>query len=130
MKKFDSYKKALARLDESIEKLEINDNDVMRDGVIQRFEFTMELAWKTLKEYLENRGFGDVKTPRDALKTAYEIDLIEDELLWIDMLKVRNLTSHIYDENTVIEISDRIRAEFVPLFHKLQDNLNKLIKNN
>lgn len=93
--------------------------------MIQRFEFTMELAWKTLKEYLENSGFEDVKTPRDALKTAYEIDLIEDELLWLDMLKARNLTSHIYDENTAVEISNRIGADFAPLFHKLQDHINE-----
>lgn len=128
MKKFDSYKKALARLDESIKKLEIDDDDVTRDGVIQRFEFTMELAWKTLKEYLESRGLENVKTPKDALKTAYEIDLIEDELVWLDMLKARNLTSHIYDEKAVIEISDRISTEFAAIFHKLQDNLDKLEK--
>ena len=84
-------------------------DELDRDGVIQRFEFTFELLWKTLKIFLQYQGV-ETKTPRDSLKEAFRIALIEDEAIFLDMLEDRNKTSHIYDKETSKEIFQRIKS--------------------
>lgn len=92
-------------------------DDLDKDGVIQRFEFTFELFWKTLKIFLAYKGI-ETKTPRDSLKEAFRINLIEDEELFLNMLEDRNKTSHIYDESTADDIFVRIKNEYVQLIEK------------
>lgn len=74
------------------------ERELMRDGVIQRFEYTFELAWKTLKRYLEEYGLEKVDSfsNRDLFRRGYELGLIQDAGAWFDYLKKRNLTSHTY----------------------------------
>ena len=81
MKKIENYLKAVQRLDEAnIEYRKHPDNDVIRDGLIQRFEFTFELAWKASKEYLMDQGFSnDLHFPKQVLRAAYENHMIDDE---------------------------------------------------
>lgn len=83
-------------------------DELDKDGVIQRFEFTFELLWKALKIFLEHQGI-DTKTPRDSLKEAFRIDLFENEEIFLDMLEDKNRTSHIYDKQTSEEIFKRIK---------------------
>jgi len=92
-------------------------DDLDKDGVIQRFEFTFELFWKTLKIFLAFKGI-ETRTPRDSLKEAFRINLIEDEKLFLNMLEDRNKTSHIYDEITADDIFVRIKNEYVQLIEK------------
>lgn len=92
-------------------------DDLDKDGVIQRFEFTSELFWKTLKIFLAYKGI-ETRTPRDSLKEAFRINLIEDEKLFLNMLEDRNKTSHIYDESTADDIFVRIKNEYVQLIEK------------
>jgi len=92
-------------------------DDLDKDGVIQRFEFTFELFWKTLKIFLAYKGI-ETRTPRDSLKEAFRINLIEDEKLFLNMLEDRNKTSHIYDESTADDIFIRIKNEYVQLIEK------------
>jgi len=92
-------------------------DDLDKDGVIQRFEFTFELFWKTLKIFLAYKGI-ETRTPRDSLKEAFRINLIEDEELFLNMLEDRNKTSHIYDESSADEIFVRIKNEYVQLIEK------------
>lgn len=92
-------------------------------GVIQFFEMTFELSWKVLKDYLEAQGYV-VKSPREAIKQAYQIDLIDDGHVWMDALSKRNLMTHTYDEQMAKEFVDEIANVFLPqlkiLYEKLQ----------
>ena len=74
-------------------------NEYIRDSAIQRFEFTFELVWKTLKAYLREQGIL-VATPRESLKGAYKAGLIRDDENWLETIRLRNLASHTYDEAT------------------------------
>lgn len=93
--RFQNFQQALKRLGEAVTKA--NPSDLEKAGVIQIYEFTFELAWKTLKDYLEEKGI-IAKFPRDAVKEAFKYELIDDGDLWIDMLEKRNLMSHTYNE--------------------------------
>lgn len=86
-------------------------NEIERQGIIQSFEFTFELAWKALKDYLESQG---VKTsfPRDAIKEAFHHEILEDGETWLKMLDKRNLIAHTYDEKKAAEALRLIRKEF------------------
>ena len=124
--KLENYKNALARLHESIEDSEkFADNLTFRDGVIQRFEFTAELAWKTIREYLLSEKVANINSPKSVMREAYHMNVITDEDGWIQILDDRNATSHIYDEQEATSIYKRIAAEHLPLFDKLLDTLTQ-----
>jgi nucleotidyltransferase substrate binding protein (TIGR01987 family) len=91
----DQLKNALERFEEVMRQ---EKNDFIRDSAIQRFEFTFELMWKTLKAYLEDKGVNDLYSPRDVIRTAFRAGIIENDLKWLEMIKTRNMTSHIYNE--------------------------------
>ena len=98
--------RALDRLDEA---LSAPHTDLLVDATIQRFEFTVELLWKTLKRALEERGRSVSATPADVLSAAWQADWLEDdEDTWIAMIKDRNLSSHVYDEAGAFDIYSRI----------------------
>lgn len=104
-----NFRKAVLQLEDFFE-LEIL-NKFEQQGLIQCFEYTFELAWKTAKDYLELQGF-DVKSPRSAIQTAFNIGLIKDGHVWIDALEKRNLLAHTYDENMAKEAEDLIRYKY------------------
>ena len=115
MNKVHNYLNACDRLAWAADELARDATDELRrDGLIQRFEFTFELAWKSLKEYLEEQGLADLTTPRQVLREAYAAELIDGEEAWLSMLDARNRTSHIYDEEVSRQIAARICAEYVP----------------
>lgn len=116
---------AVARLEESIRDYDAVKLDSIRDGVIQRFEFCTELAWKTLREYLLEQGYSEVNSPKSVMKQAYADGLLDEEQAWIDLLNARNLTSHIYDEATANGVFQKIRDVYCPLFQELIQSLNK-----
>ena len=78
------------------------------DGTIQRFEFTFELAWKTLKTFLEDQGL-ICRSPKACLKEAFKMGWIDDEESWISLLQARNMTSHVYNEEMAVEIYEVIK---------------------
>jgi nucleotidyltransferase substrate binding protein (TIGR01987 family) len=124
--KLVNFDKALQRLKEAIKVFEqSNNNDVIRDGVIQRFEFTYELAWKAAKEYLEYAGIAGRTSPRAVFKEAYAQQLITNEDNWLAMLNDRNMTSHIYKEEMAEEIAQRIVDCYVGEFELLLQELMK-----
>src|SRR3989338_1884660 len=109
----DSLGKALERLGEALRSTQ----DVSRlsiDATIQRFEFSFELLWKTLKFFLSDRGI-EVNSPRACLEEAYSQKWINDEQLWLRMMKSRNLTSHTYNEDTANEIYADIHLYYEPM---------------
>ena len=88
-------------------------SDLEKEGVVQRFEYTFELAWKTLKDYLVHSGIVfDQITPRRVIKEAFSAKIIEDGQIWIDMLEQRNLMSHTYDEETFEKVIRNITQRY------------------
>lgn len=121
--RFSNYKKAVSQLDEFIEKGELNKFEVQ--GLIQCFEYTFELAWKTMKDYLEQEGF-EVKSPRATIQTAFQTQLITDGHAWIDALEKRNLMSHTYDEDRASEAEELIKTKYYIMLKELCFRLEEL----
>lgn len=121
--RFANFNKAIAQLTEFIEKPELNKFEVQ--GLIQCFEYTFELAWKTTKDYLEAQGF-DVKSPWQTIQTAFQIQLVQQGHVWIDALEKRNLMAHTYDESAAKEAEGLIRETYYPALKALLAELNKL----
>lgn len=124
--KLNNFAKALSRLKEAvIEFGKENSNDVVRDGVIQRFEFTYELSWKTTKEYLESIGIVDKNSPKSVIKEAYTQKIIQNEENWLQMISDRNITSHVYEEDQAKEVVERIVKIYVNEFEQLLLHIKK-----
>lgn len=119
-----NLKNATQRLKEALQEKE---TDITIDGTLHRFEFTFELAWKTMKDYLEYSGVIEgIGSPREIIKTAFANGIIEDGENWIKMMLARNSLSHLYDE----EKSREIYIEIKEIYLKLFENLNKKFSEN
>ena len=126
LQKVENFCNAVARLQEAVDALDQHPSDtVVRDGVIQRFEFTCELAWETTREFLLDQGFTELNSPKATMRKAFSYGLIDDEQAWIALLNARNQTSHIYDDATAQEIYSQIESEFVSLFDNLIEQLKR-----
>ena len=113
------FRNALTRLREGTSQAE---DELGKDGVIQRFEFTFELLWKALRIVLENKGTF-CKTPKDCLQTSFQKGLLEDEQPFLDMLEDRNKTSHIYDESESKKIYEKIKNGHIKLLDSLKQSI-------
>lgn len=120
--RFENFKKAQTFLKESLEKESLS--KLEQAGIVQAFEFTFELAWKTLKDYLNYKGV-EVLYPRDVLKEAFKSGLIEDGELWMDMLGSRNLMSHTYKETDSDFVFNEIRVRYGKVLTKMSQTLEK-----
>ena len=110
IQRFNNYNKALNQLQEAVELMKNRElTRLEKQGVVQAFEYTHELAWKSLKDFLEDRGNTDIYGSRDATKEAFRLGLIESGEVWMQMIKSRNLTSHTYDESIADDIIMLIR---------------------
>ncbi len=118
--KFEKFKKALLSL-EAIYLKPMQDDRSNVDATIQRFEFTFELAWKFLKDYFLERDL-ELHYPKEIIQEAFNVNLINNEIVWIKMLKDRNMTSHTYNEKLADEIYLRIRV-YVPELRNLFNNI-------
>jgi nucleotidyltransferase substrate binding protein (TIGR01987 family) len=108
----------------SLRNLMIYGHFLQRDGFIQRYEFTFELAWKTVREKFLNEGLIGLNSPKSVMREAFSADLINDQALWLLMLEDRNATTHTYEESAAKEICYRIvrthQAAFAELERKLE----------
>jgi nucleotidyltransferase substrate binding protein (TIGR01987 family) len=121
--RLEDFQKAYSRLESALSNTELE--ELEKDGVVQRFEFTFELAWKTLKDYAEEQGFADVASPKKAIQKAFEIGLFEDGDLWMEMLVDRNTMSHLYDEKASGVIFENIKNKYLKALGGLADKLKK-----
>ena len=118
--RFQNFSKALGLLQEPFRRDIGSLSDLEKEGIVQRFEITFELAWKTLKDYLVFGGIAFQQvTPRNVIKQGFSSKLIADGQLWIDMLDRRNLLSHIYDESLLDETVALVGEKFLPAFEQL-----------
>ena len=98
--------------------------ELERAGIIQFFEMTFELAWKVLKDYLEAQEYM-VKSPRETVKQAFQIGLIDNGHIWMDALSNRNLTTHTYNEELANKMTKEIITMYLPELDKMHEKLSK-----
>jgi nucleotidyltransferase substrate binding protein (TIGR01987 family) len=111
--RFQNFEKSILLLEEA---MKIPKPDIFQKaGLIQFFEITFELAWNTMKDFMEEQGFNELRSPRDTIKKAFEIGLIQDGHQWLETLQNRNLTAHTYDEATAEKVVSEIRMIYYPL---------------
>lgn len=131
IQRLSNYQKALAKLEEAVNALannpimEVYIRDLMQEGLIQRFEFTQELAWKVMKDYAEYQGYTDIKGSRDAMRKALQMNLISDDA-WLRTIVDRNVTSHTYDEEEVAEIVDNVMTKYFLIFKEFEKKMSEL----
>lgn len=134
--RFSNFVKALDKLQQSVEYIEHNIvdknepsedvdldtvlNEMIKEGLIQRFEYTHELAWNVMKDYAEYQGNTSIGGSRDATREAFKLQIISNGDVWMDMIASRNKTSHTYNEDTANEIYTKILKEYYPVFLTFQ----------
>lgn len=121
VQRFQNFQKAMLKLDEAVDMDEYTEME--REALIKRFEYSIELAWKTLQDLLKDKGYIDITGPKPVVKQAFNDGYISDNEGWIEMLDARNLTSHTYVEETAQEIADKIKTTYFPLLNELDETL-------
>lgn len=121
--RFDNFIRAKSQLDAAIAAITSNPGNVLyRIALIGAFEFTYELGWKTLKDYLFYQGI-ETTLPRDVIRHAFQHQLITDGQCWIEMMEDRNILVHVYDEARAIEASHIIQTHYIYAFEQLSKTL-------
>ncbi|CDE91009.1 putative nucleotidyltransferase substrate binding protein [Clostridium sp. CAG:389] len=128
MKRFEERKEDLKKAANKLNEALIGDaSDLEIDGILHRFEFTFELACKTMKDCLEEQGIvGKIGSPREIIKEAFSAGLIDNGEVWMDMMLSRNELSHLYDEETSREIYDNIKEIYILEINKLIQKLDTI----
>jgi len=137
--RFSNFAKALHKLTQAVEYIKhnfkddaepIDDSDsgnvldeMIKEGLIQRFEYTHELAWNVMKDYANYQGNTSVGGSRDATREAFQLQLVSDGKVWMDMIGSRNKTSHTYNEETADEIYSKILNKYYPAFLDFLKNM-------
>ncbi|MBQ8656562.1 MAG: nucleotidyltransferase substrate binding protein [Prevotella sp.] len=131
IQRYANYHKACSRLLEVTEadKFVTDLSELEIEGLVQRFEYTFELAWKVLQDLLIYKGYDFMLGPNGTLKMAFEDGLISDHDGWRRMAKSRNTLSHVYDESEVLPIVQLIYSDYTSLLKQLDELLKKLSSN-
>jgi len=125
--RFDNFLRALRSLTEAVELARVRElSNLEKQGLIQSFEFTHELAWNVLKDYLEHQGIVGLVGSRDATRAAFRNGLIERGEDWMKMIAARNLTSHTYNPDVAEAVSTDIRERFFPAFAQMAERFRLL----
>ncbi len=121
-----SFKKALSQLRKFADKGELS--ELEEQGAIQTFEYTYELAWLVLKDFLEYQGYTEIFGSRDAIKKAYAVGLIQDAEKWMEAYISRTKTSYTYNEETAKEVVNAVLWDYFPLFTALEKQMEDLLE--
>jgi nucleotidyltransferase substrate binding protein (TIGR01987 family) len=124
--RFENYEKALAHLRFAIQAID-NPSDLEKEGTILRFEFTHELAWKLMKDYLEYEGISGIVGSRSATREAFNKGLISHGQVWMDMIESRNKTVHTYRQEILLSEHQAIVNEYFPLFEQFYQKMKGLL---
>lgn len=123
--RFQNFEKAFNQLKSAVE-LYPDLSDLEKEGLIQRFEYTFELAWKVLKDYLQGKNV-DAKFPRDVIKQSFHYELIAEGEVWMDMLEKRNLIAHTYNEENFKLAVATITSSYFDVLDQLYCKLSQQI---
>jgi nucleotidyltransferase substrate binding protein (TIGR01987 family) len=122
-----NYKKALVTLESAVELAKTRKlTDLEKQGTIQGFEFTFEIAWNLMKDFLEEQGITGIIGSKGAVRQAFNKDLLENGQVWMDMIESRNLSSHSYDEATAENLFEKITLVFYPQLKVFMEKMNSL----
>ena len=125
--RFANYNSALSKLSEAVALNEARPlSELEKQGLIQSFEYTHELAWKVMQDFFVYQGNTEIRGSRDATRQAFQTNLIEDGDGWMEMIAKRNLTSHTYNKEIAEEIYESIIARFHPLFIVFKQKMNNI----
>lgn len=114
LQRFENLEKAISRLQEALDATQKEpSNHLYQIALIGAFQFTFELSWKTLKDFLKYNGI-DVSLPRDVIKQSFHHNLINDGMLWIEMLEDRNLMPCLYQEDSTLKALKNIQVKYAP----------------
>ena len=128
IQRFQNFNKAFSKLDNAITVFQKNGlSELEREGLIQRFEYTHELAWNVMKDFFELEGNNTIMGSRSATREAFKKGLIIDGENWMDMINSRNLTTHTYNEEVVNEITNKIITSYYSAFKEFQINMTKFL---
>lgn len=128
VERLQNFKSAFTQLQKAVELSQTKSlSDLEKQGVIQAFEFTHELAWNVLKDYFEYQGTTSITGSRDASREAFQKGLISSGDVWMEMIKSRNLTSHTYNLQIANEITNKALNEYFVAFSELLDKMTTLI---
>jgi nucleotidyltransferase substrate binding protein (TIGR01987 family) len=122
--RFSNYKKALSQLTKFMQHTSLN--ELEKQGLIQAFEYTHELAWKTLSDFMKSKGNVDIFGSKDATREAFHLNLLDNGEVWMEMILSRNMTSHTYNEETTKKIIEAIINHYYPAFMALETRLEQL----
>lgn len=126
--RFSNYTKALHSLTEAVELSQQRALSALeQQGLIQSFEFTHELAWKMLKDYLQYQGISNIVGSRDASRIAYQNLLVQDGDIWMQMIEARNQTSHTYNLKVAQAVVESILFKFYPAFNQIANKFGELV---
>ena len=125
--RFANYEKALKQLTAALEQFGENPIDIIKEGIVQRFEFTHALAWKVMKDYLQYEGFQNITGSRSATREAFNKNLLEQGQIWMDMIESRNKTLHTYNEAILQAEFTKIRTQYAPLFQKFSEKMKTFL---
>ncbi len=139
--RFSNFNRALVKLTQAIDYIKHNfidgqesiDNselgfildEIVKEGLIQRFEYTHELAWNVMKDYASYQGNTTIGGSRDATREAFQLQLISNGHIWMDMIGSRNKTSHTYNEDTANEIYTKILNQYYQAFIEFQKKMEE-----
>jgi nucleotidyltransferase substrate binding protein (TIGR01987 family) len=127
IQRFNHFNKAFSQLKDGVELAQQRPLSKLEEqGLIQAFEYTHELAWNTLKDFLESRGARDLYGSKDVTREAFKRGLIENGETWMDMIENRNLSAHTYNEALASQIISAILSVYFTEFKSLQIKLDKL----
>ncbi|WP_194972980.1 nucleotidyltransferase substrate binding protein [Aquiflexum lacus] len=122
--RFENYLKALIQSENAVKLAEERElTDLEKQGLIQAFEFTHELAWNVIKDYFFFQGNSEIIGSRDASREAFKVGLVQDGEGWMEMIKSRNKTSHTYNEDIASEITEKIIERYFELFKEFEEKM-------
>lgn len=125
--RLDSYRKALKQLEQAVALSEQRPlTELEKQGLIQAFEFTHELAWNVMRDYFLYQGASSIMGSRDATREAYSTGLVSDGETWMEMIRSRNQTSHTYNQAVADDICEKIVSQYFPLFASFERRMGEL----
>ena len=125
--RFQNYQKALLTVKNAVSLASSRElSDLEKQGLIQGFEFTFELAWNVMKDYLEEQGITGIIGSKNAVRHAFNKGLIEDGGIWMDMIEARNVSSHTYHEETAEKLFKKITKDFYNQLEAFANIMNNL----
>ncbi|MCS7232205.1 MAG: nucleotidyltransferase substrate binding protein [Elusimicrobiota bacterium] len=130
LKRLDNYEKALAQLRKAVSIYKQQEiNELEQQGLIKAFEYTFELSWNLMRDYLMFQGISGISGSRDTIKNAFKFEIIEDDKVWLEMIEARNLTTHTYDEELAKEITKKIVDKYYSFLEKLLKKFEEIKRN-